>query len=271
MTDSEIIQVPIAETGPALTIVVCGVDGSAEAAEAARQAALLAEPGARLELVGVIHTGLVESVASVMPAHTEEPERRLRKDAWAAIDRVAHEVPAGIDLSTTLRAGPAAALIAGEAERLQADTIVVGSHGQGRLAGALLGSVATRLVHDAPCSVLIARPAPAATFPRAVVVGVDESEASLKALAVGRELSRRTGADLRAVHVRYGEPLPERMAALGAQVVSQAVTPAAALAERATAEDLLVVGSRRKRGLRSVGSVSEAVAHRAVGSVLIVR
>ena len=70
-----------------LASVVCGIDGSPEAAEAVRQAALLAPPEARIELVGVIHAGLVESVASVMPARTPEPERRLRKEAWAALAR----------------------------------------------------------------------------------------------------------------------------------------------------------------------------------------
>lgn len=47
-------------------------------------------------------------------------------------------------------------------------------------------------------------------------------------------------------------------------------SPAAALVERATSDDLLIVGSRGMRGLRSLGSISEAVAHRAHGSVLVV-
>ena len=94
--------------------------------------------------------------------------------------------------------------------------------------------------------------APTATFPRRIIVGVDESEPSARALAIGRELSRRTGADLDPVHVIDS-------------------SPAAALVERATADDLLIVGSRGRRGLRSLGSVSEAVAHRAHGSVLVVR
>jgi hypothetical protein len=62
-----------------LATIVCGIDGSAEAAEAAHQAAMLARPDARLELVGVIHAGVVESVAAITPARTTEPERRLRR------------------------------------------------------------------------------------------------------------------------------------------------------------------------------------------------
>jgi len=252
MTELQSIRVPTVESASILASVVCGVDGSEEAAEAVRQAALLAAPAARFELVGVIHAGLVESVASVMPALTVEPERLLRKQAWAALEDASRVVRGQIEVTTTLRTGPAAALLEVEARRLEADTIAVGSHGQGRLAGKLLGSVATRVVHDARRSVLVARSAPTATFPRRIIVGVDESEPSARALAIGRELSSRTGADLDPVHVLDS-------------------SPAAALVERATSEDLLIVGSRGKRGLRSLGSVSEAVAHRAAGSVLVVR
>ena len=74
----------------------------------------------------------------------------------------------------------------------------------------------------------------------------------MRALAVAGELSRRTGAPLDPVYALDN-------------------SPAAALVEQATADDLLVVGSRGLRGLRALGSVSEAVAHKAAGSVLIVR
>lgn len=252
MTDFDTIRVPETDSEAALATIVCGVDGSAEATEAVRQAAILAAPGARIELVGVINAGLVESVASVMPARAVEPERRLRHDAWEAIERAAMILPAGIEVLTNLRTGPAAALLESEATGHGADLIAAGSHGQGRLAGKLLGSVATHLVHDSKHAVLIARGKPGGAFPRSIVVGVDESEPSLRALALGRELSRRTGAPLDPIHVVDS-------------------SPGTTLVERVSAHDLLVVGSRGARGLRSLGSVSEGVAHRAPCSVLIVR
>ena len=46
-----------------------------------------------------------------MPALTAEPERQLRKHAWAALADAAHDVPSGIEVTTTLRTGPAAALL----------------------------------------------------------------------------------------------------------------------------------------------------------------
>jgi nucleotide-binding universal stress UspA family protein len=253
MTDVHPVRVPEIDSASVLATIVCGVDGSPEAAEAVRQAGLLAAPGAVIELVGVIRAGLVESVASVMPARTAEPERRLREEAWDALGRTSLILPGGIEVRTTLRTGPAARLLEVEAARIEADLIAVGSHGQGRLTGTLLGSVATHLVHDAARAVLIARGGPGTAFPHAIVVGTDESEPSLRALAVARELSRRTGAALEPVHVPDSSPA------------------AAALVERAGPEDLLVVGSRGLRGVRSLGSVSEAVAHRATGSVLVVR
>lgn len=53
MTHVETVHVLDTGTAPAPAVVVCGIDGSPEASEAARQAALLVPPDARMELVGV--------------------------------------------------------------------------------------------------------------------------------------------------------------------------------------------------------------------------
>jgi nucleotide-binding universal stress UspA family protein len=50
-------------------------------------------------------------------------------------------------------------LIAEAAEEVEADLIVVGSHGRGAVTGALLGSVAKRLLHIAKSPVLVVTPA----------------------------------------------------------------------------------------------------------------
>ena len=47
--------------------------------------------------------------------------------------------------------------IADAAAKVGADLIVMGSKGRSRLAGAVLGSVAGSVVHDASCPVLVAR------------------------------------------------------------------------------------------------------------------
>lgn len=54
--------------------------------------------------------------------------------------------------------GRAAADIAGFARSVGADLVVLGTHGAGLLARALLGSVAEAVVEEAPCTVLVAHP-----------------------------------------------------------------------------------------------------------------
>ena len=54
-------------------------------------------------------------------------------------------------------------LIAQAAEQLDAELIVVGTHGHGGVTSALLGSVARALLHEASCPVLVVPPARAAS------------------------------------------------------------------------------------------------------------
>ena len=60
-------------------------------------------------------------------------------------------------ISTEILEGSPRQAIVEEAERWEADMIVVGSHGYGRLERFLLGSVSQAIVTHAPCSVLIVR------------------------------------------------------------------------------------------------------------------
>jgi nucleotide-binding universal stress UspA family protein len=81
------------------------------------------------------------------------------EDVKAKIDRQAHELrDEGLNASmqlTSATAGGAAHAIATAAEELPADLIIVGTRGHTPLGGLLLGSVAQRLLHIAPCPVLV--------------------------------------------------------------------------------------------------------------------
>jgi nucleotide-binding universal stress UspA family protein len=149
--------------------------------------------------------------------------------------------------------------------------VVVGSHGQGRIRGIVLGSTATELVHKAPCSVLVARQADPA-FPRRIVVGVDGSPESAVAYAVARHVSERFSAELEPIVAQGGEGVDEQLVA---KIVDHHEDlpdePVQALVSAAADADLLVVGSRGLRGLKALGSVSERVAHRVDCSTLVVR
>jgi nucleotide-binding universal stress UspA family protein len=68
-------------------------------------------------------------------------------------DLVGSGVNAGFHVVSGLNTDPAD-LIAGVAKEADADLIVVGTRGHGRVAGMLLGSVTQRLLHVAPCPVL---------------------------------------------------------------------------------------------------------------------
>lgn len=258
-----------------LSRLVCGIDGSPEAIEAVREAALLVPPaGGSLTLVAAVLPGFVEGLATVVPgAATADPEERARIDAAWHLDRAREVVGDRITTVVGVHSGHPAAVLEEKARRIQADAIAVASHGNGRVSGVLLGSVATRVVHGAECSVLVARGDPRRPFPSSIAVGVDGSESSRRALAVAEGLADRLDVPLRALHLAGGHdpsPLPDDLE-LEVEEIHQHVTPADALCARVTNTDLLVVGSRGLRGVRSLGSVSEAVAHRSPASVLIVR
>lgn len=62
--------------------------------------------------------------------------------------------------STELLAGPATRTICEKADEWNAELIVMGSHGRGFLGGAWFGSVSDKVIHHAPCSVMIVRSGP---------------------------------------------------------------------------------------------------------------
>ena len=79
---------------------------------------------------------------AAIEAHVEE----LKRDGFAA------------ELRLETGSGDAASLIARAAQDVDADLIVLGTHGHGGLAAAMLGSVARALLHSAHCPVLAIPP-----------------------------------------------------------------------------------------------------------------
>ncbi len=256
---------------------MCGIDGSPESLRAARQAARVAGADGSLLLLCAATPDIAGSVLSVLPGGTTAVAHANWARSQAAIDDAREALATASAVVVKTRVGPPAAILETEAAERGADAIAVGSNGFGRAAGILLGSVATRLVHTAPCSVFVARgplDEPDDAFPRSVTVGLDASPWSRAALETGSLLAERLAVPLRPLHVSDGtrptEALPEEFDG-EVEVIHQHVSPADGLCSRVTAADLLVVGSRGAHGLRALGSVSEAVAHRSPTSVLIVR
>jgi nucleotide-binding universal stress UspA family protein len=244
--------------------VLAGVDDTDAGLDAAVQAARLVAPEGTLELVAAVN--LIDGRLQGWPP--ERIDATLRAEGGPRLDRAASLV--GTGATTRLVNAPPLRALLEEAASNSATLIAVGSHGQSRLTELLLGGVAGPLLHEAACSVLIARRT-TARFPVSVVVGVDGSPSSLEALAVGRYLGTRFGVPLRAVLARHGDVdiVHAELAAPDLEIVDGVAVDV--LVHAAACDDLLVVGNRGLRGLRTLGSVSERVAHNAHASVLVVR
>jgi nucleotide-binding universal stress UspA family protein len=259
--------------------VVCGVDGTDESRAAVAQVGRLLEDmedECGVVLVSVWNTGASVAVGWSPPvARTASfPREELR----AAADGVRPLLPASIPVDTVVVEGPPGPMMLTELGRHGATLVAVGSHDHRRISGILLGSVATQLLHEAPCAVLMARGSPEERFPARVAVGADGSEESARAIHAGIEIAHRRGSALEAVVATGGGSTPDAAAvrsavdaAAGPQTPlrMESEAPVEALSRLDT--DLLVVGSRGLQGLRSLGSVSERVAHEARCSVLVVR
>jgi len=239
--------------------ILCGVDGSPESLEAARQADLLLAPSGKLSLVAVvdpmqaIHLGVALSGVHVA-RHALEEIGKADEAAAAALERARAEVTRASDVEIVETGGPPVSSLLDEIASRQSSLVVVGTHGLGRVAGALLGSVTRGLLHRATCSVLVARePAAGGVWsPKRIVVGVDDSPSAEAAVAACRELQSRFDSELRPVTIG-------------------GTRPAHGLIEAAAGEDLLACGSRSTHHALGIGSVSEYVAHHAPCSVLVVR
>ena len=249
--------------------VLVGVDGSAEALEAARQAAILVNPDGELALLSAwsMAPPLVAPLAIVPPYDGDAEGARMQ--AEAALREAQETVPAA---SAAVVQGFAAQALLDRIEHAHDTLVAVGSHGLGRAAGILGGSTATELVHRAPCSVHVAR-GDGRWAPRRIMVGVDGSPHSALAYATARHLCDRLGGTLSVVVAEGGKAVDlgaiSLIAGDGFHVVSD--DPVAVLTAAADDADLLVLGSRGLHGLKALGSVSERVAHRASCSTLIVR
>jgi nucleotide-binding universal stress UspA family protein len=131
--------------------VLWATDGSETAARALPYALDLAETG-RSKLVVAHVREIYVGRGGGYPVLADESELR---------ERIGHQVESlrdgGIDATFVVRtrtSGHAAGAIAEIAGEVEADLIVVGTHGYGRVAGMLLGSVTQGLLHTGVCPVL---------------------------------------------------------------------------------------------------------------------
>ena len=226
--------------------ILVGVDGTDQGLVACRQVARLAEESALIEAVTVVNLAEVVLVGPDAPRVAGE----LRQEAESALDQALAIL--GDRAERRLLQGLPAPELRAEVDRTHATLLAIGTHGHSRASEIVLGGTAGELLHEARCSVLVARATDdEQLFPRSVVAGTDGSAHGDAAVAVAEGVAGRFGAELR--------------------VLTSLQHAVAALVEAARDTDLLIVGSRGLHGLRALGSVSERVAHQAGCSVLVVR
>lgn len=248
--------------------IVCGVDGSPAGFEALRQAITLRMAEARVLSVTVCEADLtahVGAAAGRLGSHLRDEASRTRDAALQQME--------GIPFSDAriVEGRPPQSLLA-VLDRESATLLAVGTHGGGRLAGKLLGGVATAMLQQAPCSVLVARSSgDSPWFPGSIVVGMDGSPEALASAVVAAEVADRFGGMVRTIVARGGPRVDRDVLRDLDELEWVSRHPVGALVDASEDADLVVVGSRGLRAFEALGSVSERVAHQARCSVLVVR
>jgi len=141
--------------------IVVGVDGSPVSRQALQWAAVEAE--LRNCPLDVVYGWQVSSeprpegigigVAPPLEAYEQQAAKRIQ----SIVDETLGPRPHARLTVHAVHRSPGRALIERSAD---ADLLVLGSKGRGRLAAWLLGSISDEAMHSAPCSVVIVRPAP---------------------------------------------------------------------------------------------------------------
>lgn len=137
--------------------VVVAIDGSDQSGRAAAAAAALARVHeARLHVITVVRPpegwwGLVGSPppADAMSAAMSEAQKSILDQTLSRLDT------AGLEVISSEEIGDPASAIIDYCTRALADLLVVGRRGSGMVERIVLGSVADRLAHHAPCALLI--------------------------------------------------------------------------------------------------------------------
>ena len=144
------------------TTVVIGTDGSDDALAAARQARDVLTPDATFHLVSVAETpavvgagmesGFTGGIAT--PEEVDAAWTAVTDEATSALTRTAGALGAA-NVEQHVERGDPGSVLCQRAKALGATVVVVGSRGRGAIRRALLGSVSTYVVHNAPCPVLV--------------------------------------------------------------------------------------------------------------------
>jgi nucleotide-binding universal stress UspA family protein len=261
-----------------------GVDGTPRGRDAIALAEQLLAPGGRMTLANVV---LVPS-----PIYHNFHATPVWKQRRAMLEREREAIGVAAELTGMFAASVGSGLHQ-LAEDYDADLLVVGSSGRGRVGRALGGDDARDTVSGATCPVAVAPYGYAdhAGPIRIVGVGYDGSAEAKASLAVARELADATGARLVVLAVlspvagaaghwehadasgTFEQPAPDLLGSLEGVEGNVAVgAPASELVAFGDRVDLLVVGSRGHGPLRRLvlGSTSLPLTREARCPLLVI-
>lgn len=288
--------------------VVVGYDGSDRSKAALHWGASLADlenlPLVVLHASGVVVHAQDKGVGNFDAGRANAQAQKI---AEHGVDLATKEFPK-VEATTATSLGSAS--LALQEASIRARCVVLGNRGRGRISGTLMGSTAFNTSEHARCPVVIV-PTAKADLPgpdSPIMVGVDGSEASLRAVDRAANMAGYTGAPVtivvawrKATKDALGNPpsgfasvdeatehrkagaehfvdkararLLERTPDATVELLVETGRPDEVLAKASADAGLLVVGARGRGDLASLllGSTSRAVLHRASCPVTIVR
>lgn len=290
-----------------LHTILAATDLSAAARLACERAVRLASAcDARLELQHVVNTGALDSLRLLFTSQPDDLQQRLLDEAREELRSLLAELHDGLGGSANLHLGIGNVVneITRQADALDADLLVLGAHGSSLVRDLIVGSTTERVLRRTGRPLLVVR-RPAPRGYRQVLIPVDFSARSLKAIEVARRLAPKAALVL--LHtfevpfegrLRHAGVSEQELAALRAsaqregetrmaELIARAGLPAAALHslvlygdpsvqilehERLQGSELIVIGKRGQNSLEDLllGSVTKHILSQALSDVLVI-
>lgn len=290
-----------------LYTILAATDLSAAARLACERAVRLASAcDARLELQHVVNTGALDSLRLLFASQPDDLQQHLLDEAREELRSLLAELHDGLGGSANLHLGIGNVVneITRQADALDADLLVLGAHGSSLVRDLIVGSTTERVLRRTGRPLLVVR-RPAPRGYRQVLIPVDFSARSLKAIEVARRLAPKAALVL--LHtfevpfegrLRHAGVSEQELAALRAsaqhegetrmaELIARAGLPAAALHslvlygdpsvqilehERLQGSELIVIGKRGQNSLEDLllGSVTKHILSQAQSDVLVI-
>lgn len=117
-------------------------------------------PETRFRIIHAVAPMLMDHPMASYPLFLESVEKDVREYAEKLLDRVKSDMQKKIpahQITTEVIAGPPAEVIIHEAKLVNANLIVIGSHGRSGFTRFFLGSVSGAVASHAPCNIMIVR------------------------------------------------------------------------------------------------------------------